>query len=171
MRRPPERILLFRSGRHLRTALDTLRAASPGCDITVVARSDAAAVLDDAGIAVTHRITYDLTPFFQPWPFLTSAAGRRARAGRFDRVCVLWNGPDGAGQSNVDYTALTVSPRGFTAVTPDGSLVARPTVTNLRRETARALVSVAVATLLGVTLFLPARVLGALRGARRYEAA
>lgn len=164
MRGRPERILLFRSGRHLQVALAALRAASPACEITVVARPDAAVALDQAGVDDAHRIPYDRTPFFQPLPFITSHAGRRAVGGRFDRVCVLWNGPDGAGQANVDYTALTVSPLGFTAITPDGTLLARRTSANLGREAARAVMSVAVAAFLGLTLFLPARMLALRRG-------
>lgn len=165
MRGQPERILVFRSGRHLQVALAALRAAAPSCEITVVARPDAAVALDQAGIDADHRIPYDRTPLFQPLPFITSHAGRRAVAGRFDRVCVLWNGPDGAGQANVDYTALMVSPLGFTAITPDGTLLARRTSANLGREAARAVLSAAVATFLGLTLFLPARVLALRRGA------
>ncbi len=167
MRRPPERILLFRSGRHLQTALAALRAASPACEITVVARPEAAAALDHAGIDPAHRLLYDCTPFFHPWPFLTSPAGRRAWAGRFDRVCVLWNGPDGAGQANVDYTALTVSPLGYTAITPDGTVLTRRTAATLHREASRAALSLAVGAFLGLTLFLPARLMGWRRVVRR----
>ena len=170
MRRPPERILLFRSGRHLQTALAALRAASPACEITVVARPEAAAALDHAGIDPAHRILYDRTPFFHPWPFLTSPAGRRAWAGRFDRVCVLWNGPDGAGQANVDYTALTVSPLGYTAITPDGRVLTRRTAATLHREASRAALSLVVAAFLGLTLFLPARLMGWRRVVRREAA-
>ena len=158
---PPERILLFRSGRHLQVAIDALRADSPACEVTVVATPAAAPVLDQVGLATARRITYDRTPFFRPWPFITSAAGARALAGRFDRVCVLWNDPDGGGHANVDYTALTVSPFGFTAITADGTLIPRRSGANLRRELARAASSVAVAAVLGLCLFLPARVLAA----------
>jgi hypothetical protein len=156
---PPERILLFRSGRHLKTALDVLRAESPGCDITVVATPVAANVLDQNGIDAAHRILYERTAFFQPWPFITSAAGARAWAGRFDRVCVLWNDPNGAGQVNVDHTALAVSPFGFTAITADGSLIEHRTGAIVRRELARAASSAGIAILLGLCLFLPARLL------------
>ncbi|MGE0864475.1 MAG: hypothetical protein AB7P34_11290 [Vicinamibacterales bacterium] len=159
MSAPPERILLFRSGRHLATALAALRAASPGCDITVVATPAAAPALEQNGIDAGHRLLYDRTPFFQPWPFLTSAAGARAWAGRFDRVCVLWNDPDGAGQVNVDHTALVVSPLGFTAITADGSLIVHRTTTIVRREAARAVSSIGIAMLIGLCLFLPARLL------------
>ena len=171
MPRPPERILLFRSGRHLQTAIDALRAASPSCAITVVARSEAAAALDQAGIDPAHRLTYDRTPFFQPWSFITSPAGRRALAARFDRVCVLWNGPDGAGQANVDYTALMVSPLGYTAITPDGMLHRRRTAATLRREAGRAGRSLALGAFLGLTLFLPARLLGVRGRSAHREAA
>ncbi len=171
VRRRPERILVFRSGRHLQVAMAALRAASPACEISVVARPDAAPALEQAGIDAAHRITYDRTFFFRPVPFLMSPAGRHALAGRFDRVCVLWNDPDGAGQANVDYTALMVSPRGFTAITPDGMLHRRHSAANLRREAGRAAMSLAVAALLGLTLFLPARLLALGRGGVREEAA
>lgn len=160
---PPERILLFRSGRHLKTALDALRAASPGCDITVVATPATASVLDQNGIDAAHRILYERTAFFQPWPFITSASGARAWAGRFDRVCVLWNDPSGSGQVNVDHTALAVSPLGFTAITADGSLIEHRTGAILRRELARAVSSAGVAVLLGLCLFLPARLMRSFR--------
>jgi hypothetical protein len=159
MPKPPERILLFRSGRHLATAMDALRMASPNCDITVVATPAAVPVLEQQGIDASHRILYDRTPFFHPWPFLTSAAGARAFAGRFDRVCVLWNDPDGAGQVNVDHTALVVSPFGFTAITADGSLFEHRTGAIVTREAKRALSSIGLAVALGLCLFLPARLL------------
>jgi hypothetical protein len=159
MRRPPERILLFRSGRHLRVALEALRADSPECEITIVATPAAAAVLDQIGIDARHRIMYDRTPFFRPWPFITSAAGLRAIGQRFDRVCVLWNDPDGSGQANVDQTAMLLSLQGFTAITADGALVVHRTGPLLVRELIRAAASIGVAAALGLCLFLPARLL------------
>jgi hypothetical protein len=161
MRTPPERILLFRSGRHLQVALDALREDSPSCEVTVVAMPVAATLLDQCGIDEARRIMYDRSPFFRPVPFITSAAGVCALRGRFNRVCVLWNDPEGAGQANVDYTALTVAPFGFTAITADGTLIPRRSGANLRRELARAVSSLAVAATLGLLLFLPARVLAA----------
>jgi len=156
---PPERILLFRSGRHLGAAVEALRRDSPNCDITVVATPAAEAVLQQAGIDRAHRILYDRTPFFQPWPFLASRAGARALAGRFDRVCVLWNDPDGSGQVNVDHTALAVSPFGYTAITADGSFIKHRTRAIIGREARRAAASIAIAVALGLCLFLPARLL------------
>jgi hypothetical protein len=159
MPKPPERILLFRSGRHLRAAIDRLRVDSPGCEITVVATPTAVPLLDQIGVAASRRIIYDRTPFFRPWPFITSAAGARALAGRFNRVCVLWNDPEGSGQANVDHTALMVSPRGFTSITSDGGLIVHRTGPLVARELTRALASIGVAAALGVCLFLPARLL------------
>ena len=159
MRTRPERILLFRSGRHLRAAIAALRAGSPGCAITVVATPAAVALLDQVGVDAAHRIVYDRTPFFRPWPFLTSPAGVRAIAGRFDRVCVLWNDPDGSGQANVDRTALAVSPRGFTSITADGSITAHRAGPLVAREIGRAAASLGVAAALNLLLFLPARLL------------
>lgn len=156
MRTRPERILLFRSGRHLQVALDTLRTRVPGCEVTVVATPPGNAALDAAGVDAAHRLIHDATPFFTPWSFLRSATWRAAVRGRYDRVCVLWNDPDGAGQSNVDYTALTVAPLGFTAITPDGLAIPRRSGTNLGRIAARAAVSVAVGGLISIALWLPA---------------
>lgn len=160
----PERILLFRSGRHLQVAIDALRSDSPSCDITVVATPAAVPVLEQQGIDASHRLLYDRTKFFQPWSFITSGAGVRAITGRFDRVCVLWNDPDGAGQVNVDHTALMVSPFGFTSITADGSLIDHRTAGIVRREATRAASSMGVALALGFFLFLPARLLRPFRG-------
>lgn len=169
MRTRPERILLFRSGRHLQVAIDALRAGSPGCDITVVAAPSAAPALEAAGVDAAHRLFYDATPFFKPWPFLRSAAWRSAVAGGYDRVCVLWNDPEGAGQANVDDTALTVAPRGFTAITPDGRCLPRRTGANLRRVAVRAAVSLALCAGLAMALWLPARIGAAGRWALRRQ--
>jgi hypothetical protein len=164
MSSPPERILLFRSGRHLQTAIDALRRHSPNCDITVVATPAAVPVLEQQGVDAAHRILYDRTPFFAAWPFITSSAGVRALAGRFDRVCVLWNDPEGAGAVNVDHTALAVSPFGFTSITADGSLIEHRTAGVVNREARRAASSIGVALALGLFLFLPARLLRPFRG-------
>lgn len=159
----PDRVLLFRSGRHLGVALDAIRAASPGCDITVVATPGVLPLLEQAGLDEEHRILYDRTPFFQPLAFITSGAGVRALTGRFDRVCVLWNDPEGTGQANVDQTALLVKPSGFTAITADGTLLAHRTAPLVIRESRRAIASVALGAMLLVGLFLPARILRLVR--------
>lgn len=161
---PPERVVLFRSGRHLQVALDALRREWPGCDVTVVATPAAGPALDAAGIGTDHRVIYDATDFFRPWPFLTSAAWRVAAGKRFDRVCVLWNDPDGRGQTNVDYTAMTLAPAGFTAITPDGTLVPRRTGANLQRALSRAAASMAVGAVLAA-LWVPARAAACARAA------
>ncbi|MGE3176939.1 MAG: hypothetical protein AB7O32_05690 [Vicinamibacterales bacterium] len=157
MPRRPERILLFRSGRHLQVAIDALRSDAPGCAITVVATPPAVPLLKQAGIDEAHRLIYTETPFFRPFRFLFSRAGLRALAGRFDRVCVLWNDPDGSGHANVDQTALLVSPGGFTAITADGRLLPHRTAPLVAREGRRAIRSIAVGAALTLGLFLPAR--------------
>ena len=139
MPKPPERILLLRSGRHVQVAVAALKKISPDCQVTIVSMPPG------------H--------FFQPLPFILSADGARAWKGRFDRVCVLWNDPEGVGQSNVDHTALCVSPLGFTAITADGTLIERRTLANLSRELGRAATSIGVAVVLGLFLYLPAYVL------------
>ncbi len=160
---PPERILLFRSGRHLRTAMAALQTHSPGCDITVVTTAGGVASLDEAGIVGDRRLVYDRAAFFHPWAFARSPVAARAIAGRFDRVCVLWNDPAGTGQSNVDRTAMLVSPGGFTAITADGQLVVRRTWPILGRELGRAARSAALLAALGLLVFVPARVVRDLR--------
>jgi hypothetical protein len=159
MPRRPERILLFRSGRHLPEALDALRADSPACEITVVAPSAAATFLDRVGIDTAHRIVYDRTPLFRPWPFMTSAAGVRSLIGRFDRVCVLWDDPESSGQADVDRTALLMLARGFTAITADGALIVHRPGPLLVRQVTRAGASIGLAIALGLCVFLPARLL------------
>lgn len=159
MPRPPEHILLFRSGRHLRSALAALAAAAPGCEVTVVTTPAGAPALDEAGIPPERRVIYDRTPFFHPRPFLCSRAGARLLLQRFDRVCVLWTDPDGAGHANVDQTALAISPRGFTAITADGRLIVRRTWPVIRHALQRASRSVTLGALLALFVFLPARVL------------
>lgn len=158
----PERILLFRSGRHLDAAIAALAAAFPGCEVTVVTTSSGVAALDDAGIPAVQRMIYTRTPFFEPSPFVRSGLWLRALRQRFDRVCVLWTEPDGVGHGNVDRTALLVSPGGFTAITPDGRLVERRTARVLGREVVRATASVGLLLVLGMSVFLPARMLQAI---------
>lgn len=158
-----ERILVFRSGRHLHTAIAALRSDSPACDITVVATPSGSAALDDAGIPDNRRVTYDRASSFQPWPFVFSSAAARVMAQRFDRVCVLWNDPEGTGMGNVDRTALLVAPGGFTAITADGRLVTHRSWPVVRREAARAVRSIALMLGLGFFVFLPARVVRSLR--------
>ena len=163
MPRQPERILLFRSGRHLGTALTRLQAVYPGCDITVVTTPAAERVLDSLGIDRQHRIIFDRNQFFSPWAFFRSSAGAEVRHRRFDRVCVLWHDQDGTGQSNVDRTALTVSPLGFTAITPDGTLADQWPGMALFRETMRAAVSIGIGAAIVTFLLVPARIARAIR--------
>lgn len=163
MPKPPERILLFRSGRHLGTALTRLQAGSPGCDITVVTTPAAEAVLDSFGVDASHRIIFDRAQFFSPWAFFTSQAGAEVRRRDFDRVCVLWHDQDGTGQSNVDRTALTVSPWGFTAITPDGTLHEHWPGVAVVREATRAACSIGIAAAIVALLLVPARIARAIR--------
>lgn len=158
MRRQPERILVFRSGRHIGTALSRLQEAYPGCDVTVVTTPAAVPVLDAHGVDADHRIVFDRAPFFSPWAFFTSTAYAEVRRRDFDRVCVLWHDQDGTGQSNVDRTALTVRPFGFTAITPDGSLAGQWPGAALVREVIRGMVSIGVGAAIVALLFVPARI-------------
>lgn len=166
MRGRPKRILLFRSGRHLDTALEALRRTAPDCAITVVTTPAGIAATEAAGVPPNQQWIYTRTPFFQPWPFIRSGLWLQAAGQRFDQVCVLWTDPTGLGHGNVDRTALLVSPAGFTAVTPDGRVVERRSSRVLAHEAARATTSACLMLLLGVLVFLPARALRAI-GVRR----
>lgn len=159
MRERRKRILLLRSGRHLETALEALRASAPDCAITVVTTPAGIAATEAAGIPSAQQWIFTRTAFFEPWPFIRSGLGRQAARQRFDQVCVLWNDPEGAGHGNVDRTALLVSPSGFTAITPDGRVVERRTSRVLVHEALRAVTSVCLMALLGLFVFLPARAL------------
>lgn len=159
MLRRPERILLFRSGRHLGVALAALSARSPACEVTVVTTPAGLVALDAASIPADRRIVYDRTPFFQPWPFLRSVGARHALWKRFDRVCVLWTHPSGVGHGNVDRTAMLVSPRGFTAITADGMLIERRTLSAVRHELVRASRSIVLLAGLGLLVWLPSHAL------------
>ena len=161
-RAPSERVLLIRSGRHLRVAIDALRERFPDCQIAVVGTPGSEPVIEQAGIAPADIFTYGAKPRFTPVAFAGSRAARAARRWGFTRVAVLWNDPDGRGQGNVDRTAFVLAPRGFLAITPDGSVVERSPVRQLTYETRRALVSLAAGVVLGA-LYLPAVVVAAVR--------
>lgn len=157
MRERPERVLLFRSGRHLEVALEAIEAAWPGAAVTVVATPPAIAALDQAGVPADRRIIYARTPFFRPLAFLRSACYWQALRTRPDHVAVLWNGPSGTGQSNVDHTALLLSPLGFSAIAPNGAILHRRRLPLLTQELARAAASLAVSAVIGLFLYAPAR--------------
>jgi hypothetical protein len=56
VRAPRERILLFRSGRHLHAAVEALRADAPDCDITIVGTPAALPLLEQIGVDAEHRM-------------------------------------------------------------------------------------------------------------------
>jgi hypothetical protein len=153
---PPERILLIRSGRHLRVALDALAARSPGCRIAVVGTPGSEPAMEQAGVAAGDRFVYAGRARFTPLAFFFSGTAVSARRWRYDRVAILWNDPDGTGQGNVDRTALAMSPHGYLAIAPDGRVIERSPWPQLRREAARAAASVVTGAALGVLLYLPA---------------
>jgi hypothetical protein len=139
--------------------MDALAARFPGCQIGVVGTPGSQAAIEQAGIAGGDRFEY-AAPRFQPLAFLFSTTARRARRWRYDQVAILWNDPDGGGQGNVDRTALLMRPRGYLAITPDGRLVDRALLPQVRREVLRTVASVGVTTVLGAFLYLPALILG-----------
>lgn len=152
-----ERILLLRSGRHLAVACRTLEARFPGCEISVVGTPGSENAIEQAGIPPGRIHIYGRRPRFTPMAFVTSATALRI-GWQFDRVAVLWNDPDGRGQGNVDRTAFALDPRGFIAITPDGSATERSWIPQLRVEARRTLASLVTAVMLGA-LFLPALLL------------
>jgi hypothetical protein len=163
----PERILLIRSGRHLRVAIDALAVYSPGCHVGVVGTPGSEVAMEQAGIAAADRIIYTRRPRFSPLAFFLSPAAIAARLWRYDRIAILWNDPSGFGQGNVDRTALAMSPRGYLAIAPDGTVVERSPWPQVRREVARTAASVVVGGALGALLYLPAMVLRPFAAAAR----
>lgn len=161
----PERVLLLRSGRHLQVALGALQAHLPGCEIAVVGTGGTERAIEQAGVPPGLTFIYTLKTRFTPLAFWLSPTAVSARLWRFSRVAVLWNDPDGTGQSNVDRTALWLSPRGFLAVTPDGRVIERRCGREMVRAVRRTLKSVGTAAVLGA-LYLPALVLPARRRPR-----
>jgi hypothetical protein len=144
--------------RHLQLAIDSLRTRWPECQIAVVGTPGSEPAITRAGIDPSDVFIYAKRPRFSPAAFVLSATARAACDWRFDRVAVLWNDPEGAGQGNVDRTAFLLAPRGFMAITPDGGIVERRLSPQMRREGRRAMLSVAVAVVLGA-LYLPALLL------------
>jgi hypothetical protein len=159
---PPKRILLLRSGRHLRVALDALAARFPGCRIAVVGTPGSEAALATANVRPGDAFIYG-APRMQPFAFLFSRTVLAVWRWRYEQVAILWNDPDGTGSGNVDRTACILSPRGYLAITPDGTIVERSPWPQLWREAVRVAASVAVGSALGVLLYLPAIVGAAFR--------
>lgn len=152
----PQRFLLLRSGRHLRVALDALRSYAPGCQIAVVGTPGSEDAIAQAAVAADDCFIYAKQPRLQPLAFFFSTTALRARRWRYDRVAILWNDPDGAGQGNVDRTALAMSLRGFLAITPDGTIVERSLWPQFHTECLRVAASIGVGAALGVLLYIPA---------------
>ncbi len=153
-----ERILLVRSGRHLRTALDVLAARYPGAHIGVIGTMGSEAALAQAGLAPADCFVYRASRI-APAAFFFSRTALAVRRWRYDRIAILWNDPDGQGQGNVDRTALAMSPGGYLAVTPDGTIVERSLIPQVRTECVRVAASLAVGAALGVLLDAPAMVM------------
>ena len=165
-----DRIVLIRSGRHLQVALDVLRREYPDCDVIVVATTGTDAARVQAGIDEHHWVIFDGFPKFDAWPMIRSGVAARLWARGFTRAAVLWQDPDGSDRANVDRAASVLSPLGFDAVTPDGTLIRRRTSTFVARELTSALASIATAAVLGFALYFPALVLRVARGSRRTAA-
>ena len=158
----PEKILLLRSGRHLRVAIDALAGRYPGCRIAVVGTPGSEAAIAAAAVLPGDVFIYGGRRL-QPLAFFFSATAMRVRTWRYDRVAILWNDPDGTGQGNVDRTAFALNPRGYLAITPDGTIVERSPWPQLRTEVLRAGASLAVGSALAVLLYFPAIVAAAFR--------
>jgi hypothetical protein len=151
-----DRILLMRSGRHLGIALDALRARFPDCEVGVVGTPGSEAAVAQAGIAPADYFLYP-APRVQPVAFRLSATACAARRWGYDRVAILWNDPAGTGQGNVDRTAMIMSPAGYLAITPDGTVLERSSWRLAARESLRAVASLSIGAALGCLLFGPAR--------------
>ena len=155
-------ILLLRSARHLHTGLAALRARFPEAEIVVASQLGTEGVLDRLEVAPARRIL-GAWKRFTPLSFMSSPAGRDAWRRRFDHVAVLWLDPAGAGYDNVNRTALTISPGGFLAITPDGAIRSQRASRVLIAEAACAARSLAALILIAALLWAPARVLRLIR--------
>jgi hypothetical protein len=156
-----ERVLLLRTGRHLQVAITALHREFPGAHLGVIGTPGSEHLIEQAGVGSQDAFIYRASRF-TPFRFLVSRTATAARRWQFTHVAVLWNDPDGSGQGNVDRTALVLSPTGFWAITPDGSVQYRSTCPQVRHECRRAMASVATALLLGA-LYVPALLLSARR--------
>jgi hypothetical protein len=161
----PERIVLVRSGRHLQTAIDTLKRAYPGCHVSVIATPGAERARIEAGIAEADWMVC-LAPRFDAWPMLHTGTAPQVWARRFDRVAVLWQDREGSDRANVDRAAFALSPSGFVAITPDGALIHKRSAAIAGRELSMALVSSATLAVMTLTLYLPAAIAGLFRRQR-----
>lgn len=159
----PDRILLIRSGRHLQVALEILQRRYPGCHVSVVATPGTAAARLQANIAPEDWIVYDAHPQFDAWPMLRSGLAGRMWTRGFDRVAVLWQDPDGSDRANVDRAAALLAPRGFDAITPDGTLVRRQPAAFVMRQFRMMLCSAVMRALLALALYVPASIVASLR--------
>jgi hypothetical protein len=152
-----ETIVLLRSGRHVRLAIESLTRRFPGARVVVVGQPASVPLLEMAGVTVEDQILYD-GGFFTPWKFYRSDAGKAVRQSGFTRMAVLWYDPDGVGQGNVNRTALILAPRGYLAVAPDGSIIERYPQQALVRQAVRAVCSVAAMAAIGTLLYAPAAI-------------
>jgi hypothetical protein len=146
-RQPAEKILLIRSGRHLRVALEALRAWSPGCEVGVIGTAGSEGPIATAGIPPYDAFIYTKRARLQPISFFFSLTALRARHWGYDRIAILWNDP-----------ALAMSPRGYLAITPDGTIVERSLGPQLRTECLRVVMSLGTAAILGALLYVPAAI-------------
>ncbi len=163
----PSEILVLRSGRHLNVACEALSGIYPGCRIAVVAQPGTEEMVSRAGIAEENRYVYKAGKFFTPFRFYWSETGRAVRRRTFDRVAVLWTNPSGDGFDNVNRTALLLSPRGFLAIPPDGSVVPQVPLDETRRALRMAWWSILVLSTIVVFLSVPAAVCRLLAGSKR----
>jgi hypothetical protein len=158
----PERILLLRSGRHLQVAREALAARFPGCRVGVVGTPGSRPAIEQAGTAAGDTFIYE-GGRFRPLALFCSRTGLAVRQWRYDRVAILWNDPEGTGQGNVDRTACVMSPRGYLAITPDGTIVERAVMPQVTTELLRVVASVGIAAMLGGLLYLPAMLVRAVQ--------
>jgi hypothetical protein len=148
-------IVLLRSGRHLHVAVQSLRNLWPDCRVLVVSQPGTDLLLDQLQIQPEDRFIFDKKKFFSPLSLARSHAGKQLRSREYDDVAVLWTDPEGKGHANVDRTAMLLSPRGFVAITPDGSVIRRETWPTIKREVLRGACSIMAYGIIHLFLLLP----------------
>ncbi|MCA1585836.1 MAG: hypothetical protein LC791_14060 [Acidobacteria bacterium] len=128
----------------------------------VIATPGSEQAVEQAGIDRRDCFVYDRRPQFESWALFRSGIPMRAWWRGYDRVAVLWLDPEGTDRAVVNRTALLLSPRGFDAITPDGTLKRRRSPAVLRRELAIVGWSLATLAILVSALWAPAAIARAL---------
>ncbi len=130
------RVVVLRTSRFLRTAVDAVRERWPGCDIRVVYQRGADADVRAAGVEPEPVLRID-APRLTASAFLGTRAFRRVLAWHPDAVVLQWWNPRGDGHAAADRAALLLLAPRLVAVLDDGSVVPTTWAARARRPAVR----------------------------------